>query len=57
VLIGYVIQKGSGSISERAYPVELADSSKLDINYYIENQVIPVAMRILKAFNQQNHYF
>jgi len=56
-VIGYVIQKGSGSISERAYPVELADSSKLDINYYIENQVIPVAMRILKAFNQQNHLF
>jgi len=56
-VIGYVIQKGSGSISERAFPVELADSSKLDINYYIENQVIPVAMRILKAFNQQNHLF
>ena len=49
-VIGYIIQKGSGSISERAYPVELADPEKIDIKYYIDNQIVPVAMRILNAF-------
>jgi len=52
-VIGYIIQKGSGSISERAYPVEFADPSKIDINYYIDNQIIPVAMRILKVFESE----
>ncbi len=49
-VIGYVIQKGLGSISERAYPLELADPSKIDIDYYIDNQIIPSAMRILNVF-------
>lgn len=56
-VIGYIIQKGSGSISERAYPIELADLSKIDINYYIENQVIPTAMRILKIFKKESTLF
>lgn len=56
-VIGYIIQKGSGSISERAMPVELADFSKIDTDYYIENQIIPVAMRILKAFRKENKLF
>lgn len=56
-VIGYIIQKGSGSISERAYPVELADASKIDINYYIENQVIPTAMRILRVFKKEHTLF
>jgi len=52
-VIGYIIQKGTGSISERAYPVELADSEKIDLKYYIDNQIVPVAMRILNAFKIQ----
>ncbi|MEN2985394.1 MAG: DNA-directed DNA polymerase [Thermodesulfovibrionaceae bacterium] len=56
-VIGYIIQRGSGSISERAYPIELADPSKIDINYYIENQIVPAAMRILKAFNLKRNLF
>lgn len=56
-VIGYIIQKGSGSISERAYPVELADPDKIDINYYIDNQLIPVAMRILKVFEKKRKLF
>ncbi|MEN2994607.1 MAG: DNA-directed DNA polymerase [Thermodesulfovibrio sp.] len=56
-VIGYIIQKGSGSISERAYPVELADFSKIDTEYYIENQIIPTAMRVLKVFKDKNTLF
>jgi len=56
-VIGYIIQKGIGSISERAYPLELADPSKIDIDYYLENQVIPVSMRILNAFKKIPPYF
>ncbi|GAB6183563.1 DNA-directed DNA polymerase [Thermodesulfovibrio hydrogeniphilus] len=52
-VIGYIIQKGTGSISERAYPVELAEPSKVDIDYYIENQIVPSAMRILNVFKTQ----
>lgn len=51
-VIGYVIQKGKGSISERAVPVELADFSKIDVDYYIENQIVPVSMRLLNAFKE-----
>lgn len=56
-VIGYIIQRGSGSISERAYPVELADFSKIDTEYYIENQIIPTAMRVLKVFKDGNTLF
>jgi DNA polymerase I/DNA polymerase-2 len=56
-VVGYIIQKGHGSISERAYPVELADISKIDMDYYIENQLIPVSIRILKAFKSEENLF
>ncbi len=56
-VIGYVIQEGHGSISERANPVELADFSKIDREYYIENQIIPVSMRILNAFKENPQLF
>ncbi len=56
-VIGYVIQKGKGSISERAYPIELADFSNIDLEYYIENQIIPLSMRILKAFEKKSKLF
>jgi DNA polymerase I/DNA polymerase-2 len=44
-MMSYVITKGPGSISERAEPVE--DASNYDPDYYINNQVIPAAMRVL----------
>jgi len=44
-VIGYVITKGSGSISSRAEPFEYAEN--YDPDYYINNQIIPAAMRIL----------
>lgn len=47
-VIGYVIKKGTGSISERAYPIQLFEGKDYDINYYLDNQVIPAAMKVLK---------
>ena len=46
--ISYVITSGTGSISSRAKVLEYANS--YDADYYIENQVLPVSMRVLKVF-------
>ncbi|RME63381.1 MAG: DNA polymerase [Nitrospirae bacterium] len=48
-VVGYVITKGEGSISQRAEPVEFASKEDVDVDYYIENQILPAAMRILKT--------
>jgi DNA polymerase I/DNA polymerase-2 len=46
-IIGYVITRGDGSISNRAEPFEYAES--YDPDYYIHNQILPAAMRILSG--------
>lgn len=46
--IGYVITRGSGNISSRAELTNYAEN--YDADYYIENQIIPVSMRVLKVF-------
>ena len=46
-IISYIITKGVGSISSRAVPAEFAEN--YDPEYYIHNQVIPAAMRILSG--------
>ncbi len=46
--ISYVITRGGGNISSRAELPKYADS--YDSSYYIDNQLIPVAMRVLKVF-------
>lgn len=43
--MSYVVTKGSGSISDRAEPAE--DAEGYDPDYYVNNQVLPAAMRIL----------
>ena len=48
--IGYVIVKGEGKLYEKAVPYLMAKPEKLDVNYYIENQIIPAALRILEMF-------
>ncbi len=48
--IGYVIVKGSGNLSRRARPYFMVNEKDIDINYYIEKQIIPAAMRILSYF-------
>ena len=47
-VIGYIVEEGRGSISERSQPIGLFEGKKYDSNYYIDNQVIPAAMRVLK---------
>lgn len=48
--IGFVITKGSGILAERAKPYQFAKYDEVDIDYYINKQIIPVALRILSAF-------
>jgi len=48
--VGYVIVKGKGKIYDRAKPYTLSNLSELDLDYYIANQVLPAAMRILEIF-------
>lgn len=48
--IGYVITSGSGRLYERAKPYVLASYDEIDIEYYITNQIIPAALRILSLF-------
>ncbi len=48
--IGYVIVKGTGRISRRAYPYFMVKPSDIDVNYYVDHQVIPAALRILGYF-------
>lgn len=45
-LIGYIITKKGATISEKALPTELARD--YDANYYIEHQVIPAVLKILR---------
>ncbi len=48
--IGYVIVKGRGSISSRAYPYFMVKPGDIDVEYYIDRQIIPAALRILGYF-------
>jgi DNA polymerase, archaea type len=48
-VISYVITKHGSSISDRAELVEFAKD--YDADYYINNQVLPATMRILKELN------
>lgn len=48
-IIAFIITKGAGSISDRAMPVEFVTKGDYDANYYIEHQILPAALRVLKA--------
>ena len=54
-LIGYVITKGPGSISEKAEILEFAES--YDTEYYINKQIIPVSLRVLSDFGYTEESF
>ncbi|MEM2102277.1 MAG: DNA polymerase domain-containing protein [Candidatus Bathyarchaeia archaeon] len=49
--IGYVITAGEGKLYTRAKPYMLASYDDLDIEYYVTNQAIPAASRILAMFD------
>ncbi|MFH0987000.1 MAG: DNA polymerase domain-containing protein [Candidatus Micrarchaeota archaeon] len=46
-LLEYIVVKGAGKISERSIPIQLLGDKKYDPEYYIDNQVLPPAMKIL----------
>lgn len=46
--VKYVITRGGGSISDRAELSKFAEN--YDPDYYIDNQVVPAATRVLKVF-------
>ncbi len=49
MIVMYVIVKGSGSISQRAEPIEDVSIEDVDVEYYINNQIIPAALRVLQV--------
>ncbi len=48
--VGYVVVKGSGNISSRAYPYMMVKPSDVDVEYYVKHQILPAALRILSYF-------
>jgi DNA polymerase I len=48
--IGYVIVVGPGRLYEKAKPYVLASYDEVDLEYYVSNQIVPAASRILAMF-------
>jgi DNA polymerase I len=48
--VAYVITKGPGKLFQKAQPSGQVRAEDVDIDYYLENQVKPAAMRILERF-------
>jgi len=48
--IGYVIVKGEGKLADKAVPYSMTSYDDIDIEYYINKQIIPAALRILEGF-------
>jgi DNA polymerase I len=47
--VAYVIVKGKGALFQKARPYRQVKRDDLDLDYYVENQVKPAAMRILEG--------
>jgi len=48
--VGFVIVKGSGRLYEKAKPYNAASLEQVDLEYYVTNQILPAALRILGMF-------
>ena len=48
--IGFVIVAGPGRLYKKAKPYVLASYDEVDLEYYVSNQVVPAASRILVMF-------
>ncbi len=49
--VGYVVLVGQGRLYSRVTPYIFAKSDEVDVEYYVTNQVLPAAARILSFFN------
>ena len=47
-IIQYIVSKGKGSISERAVAYEYSEGIEYDVDYYINNQIIPAVSRMME---------
>jgi DNA polymerase I len=48
--VGFVITKGAGKLYSRAKPYTMTSPAEVDFEYYVTNQVLPAAMRVLGMF-------
>lgn len=48
--IGFVITTGPGKLYEKAKPYTMATYDDIDVDYYVSNQILPAALRILGMF-------
>jgi DNA polymerase I len=48
--VAYVIVKGSGKLFQKAKPLGGLGPRDIDVEYYVDNQIKPAAMRILERF-------
>jgi DNA polymerase I len=48
--VAYVIAKGSGRLFQKAKPPGRLTPQDIDVEYYVDNQIKPAAMRILERF-------
>ena len=48
--IGYVITKKGGRLYEKAQPYFAVTPDQVDVEYYVSNQIVPAAARILEVF-------
>jgi|GEM_PF-59553 len=49
--VGYVVLAGKGALYSRVTPYVFAKPDDVDVDYYVTNQVLPAAARILGYFN------
>jgi DNA polymerase I len=49
--VGYVILKGKGRLYSRVKPYVFAKYDEVDVDYYVNSQVLPAAARILMFFD------
>jgi DNA polymerase I len=49
--VGYVILTGKGRLYNRVKPYVFAKYEEVDVEYYVTNQVLPAAARVLAFFN------
>ncbi|MCW3983126.1 MAG: DNA polymerase II [Candidatus Bathyarchaeota archaeon] len=49
--VGYVVVAGKGALNRRVKPHVFAKLDEIDVDYYVTNQVLPAAARILEFFN------
>ena len=55
--IGYIVTKGGGKISERAKPyIAVKSPDEVDVEYYVEHQIVPAALRILEYFGVKKEH-